>query len=107
MTSDAIPSLLRIRAAAARVLHHAGYLPDQIASHLGATTTQAAPGDLTPQLLTAAAQYLRDSGFTYRGVPEAITKLRAAFAPQPRPEPEPETEHQAWDEGLLFDFATT
>lgn len=104
MTTDAIPPLLRIRAVAARVLHHAGYLPDQITSHLGPTTTQADPSDITPQLLTAAAQYLQDSGFTYWGIPKAITKLRTALAPQPTPEPE--LEHQAWDDGLLFDLAT-
>ncbi|MFC9465180.1 hypothetical protein [Streptomyces coelicoflavus] len=108
-TLAAVIPLLRIRTVAALVLHHAGYLPDQITAHLGPTTTQATPADLTPQLLTAASQYLRDSGFTYWGIPEATTKLHATLTPQPttKPPTEPEDDHQAWDHGLLFDIAAT
>jgi hypothetical protein len=106
MTADAIPSLLRIRTVAALVLHRAGYLPDQISAHLGPTTTQADPSNLTPQLLTAASQYLRDSGFTYWGTPDAVTKLHATLALQRTPEPEP-ADHKAWNHGLLFDLAPT
>lgn len=101
MTTDALTALLRIRQVAALVMHRAGYLPDQIPDHLGATTTAAETDAVTPQLLTAAGQYLSDVGFTYWGIPEAIAKLRRELASQPTPEPEPD----AWGHGLLFDLA--
>lgn len=106
MITDAIPALLSIRATAALVLHHAGYLPDQIAAHLGQTATPADPSAFTPDLLTAAGQYLRDSGFTYWGIAEAVAKLGADLVPQASTGPDPEPEHQAWDDGFLFDLAT-
>ncbi|MFE7954422.1 hypothetical protein [Streptomyces sp. NPDC057413] len=99
MTTDALPALLRIRSAAALVLHRAGYWPEQIRDHLGATTVQADPRDVTPQLLAGTAQYLRDAGFTYWGIAEAVTKLGGT---PPRGDEEPD----AWQHGVLFDLTT-
>lgn len=101
MLNDAVPALLRIRSVAALVLNHAGYDREWIAERLGRTTTPADPADVTTQLLTGAAQYLKDVGFTYRGIPDAIAKLREQLTPAPEPEPELE----AWHRGLLFDLA--
>ncbi|MGC9540206.1 hypothetical protein [Streptomyces sp. UG1] len=106
--TDAIPALLRIRSVAALVLQRAGYDRAFIVDHLGATTTLADPGEVTPELLTASAAWFRDLGcptcgrgaIRYWGVAEAIAKLRDQIAPQPAPAAEPE----AWKHGLLFDL---
>jgi hypothetical protein len=98
--NDAVPALLRIRSVAALVLNRAGYDRGWIAERLGGAMP-AEPADVTTQLLTGAAQYLRDVGFTYWGIPDAIAKLREQLTPAPEPEPE----LQAWDRGLLFDLA--
>jgi len=100
MLNDAVPALLRIRSVAALVLHRAGYGRDWIAERLGGATP-VEPADLTEPLLVGAAQYLRDVGFTYWGIPDAIAKLRDQITPPPTPEQESE----AWDRGLLFDLA--
>jgi hypothetical protein len=100
MLSDAIPALLRIRSVAALVLHRAGYGRDWIAERLGGATP-VEPTDITEQLLTGAAQYLRDAGFTYWRIPDAVSKLRDQITPPSAPAPEAE----AWGRGLLFDLA--
>jgi hypothetical protein len=98
--TDAVPALLRIRSVAALVLYRSGYGRDWIAERLGGATP-IEPADVTAHLLTGAAQYLRDVGFTYWGIPKAIAELRD----QVTPPAEPERESEAWGRGLLFDFA--
>lgn len=91
-----------VQRAAALILHRAGYEPVWIADHLGGTQVPADTTAVTPELLDAAAAYVRDLGITYYGVGDAVEKIREELAaagadppapaaiPKPTPEPAPE-----------------
>ncbi|GAA2107541.1 hypothetical protein [Streptomyces synnematoformans] len=92
-TAAAVRATRDLHAAAALLLHRAGYTADWITEHTAGVEPPRTTEGITLELLDAALAYVRARGVTFSGVSDAAAALRAELGtPDPAPEPEPRHE---------------